>query len=135
MSDSLHQTLGAEHRRELLFLNQERIEFAYLKAQANGMDEPIILVLDLEDERAAQLARLTGLPREQLEQWRKECDRRDVAPVQILAAPRWAVLCVVGPMTPNGSQGIAKPSPPGTFRVVAIASHGNSYADCPLPPA
>jgi len=134
MSDGSQESLAAEYRRQLLTLNRERIEFAYEKARANGLDDPIILVLDLQDDRAARLAQLTGLPWEQIERWREECDRCDVVPTQILAAPRWAVLCVVGPTTPSSPKGIAKPSPAGTFRVVAIASNGNSFADFPAPP-
>ena len=102
MSDSLHGSLGAEYRRQLLLLNRERIEFAYVKAQANGLDDPIILVLDLQDDGAARLAQLNGLAWEQIERWREECGHCDVVPTQVLAAPRWAVMCVVGPMTPNG---------------------------------
>lgn len=134
MSEPWSKSLGAEHRRELLLANRERIEFAYLRARSNGMDDPVILVLDLEDDRAAQLAEWTGLARSQIERWRDAARERDVVATQILAAPRWAVLCVVGGMTPKSPQGIAKPNPPETFRVVAIASGGNSYADFPLPP-
>ena len=39
-------------RRQLLLLNRERIEFAYVKAQANALDDPVILVLDLQDDSA-----------------------------------------------------------------------------------
>lgn len=132
--ESLLETFGAAYRRELLLLNRERIEFAYAKALDSGLDDPVILVLDLQDDRAAQLAHLTGLPWEQIHQWRRECQRCDVVPTQVLSAPRWAVLCTVGPTTPNSPRGIAKPNPPGTFRVVAIAAAGNSFADFPLPP-
>jgi len=37
-------------------------------------------------------------------------------------------------MTPNSPQGIVKPNPPGTFRVLAIASGGIAFADFPMPP-
>lgn len=132
--EPLQETVAAESRRELLLFNQERIEFAYEKVQANGMDDPVILVLDLQDDRAARLAQLTGLPWERVKLWREDCGQRDAVPTQILAAPRWAVLAVVGQMTPNSPQGIVKPSPPGTFRVIAIAAGGNAFADFPLPP-
>jgi hypothetical protein len=130
MSDSLHGSLATEYRRQLLLLNRERIEFAYVKAQANALDDPVILVLDLQDDSAVRLAQLTGLPWEQIEQ----CERPDVVPTQVVAVPRGAVLCLVGPTTPNRPKGVAQPNPPGTFRVVAIASNGNSFADFPLPP-
>jgi hypothetical protein len=38
-------------------------------------------------------------------------------------------------MTPNTPQGILRPGPPGTFRVVAIAAGGNAFADFPAPPS
>jgi hypothetical protein len=98
--EPFQEAIAAQSRRELLF-NRERVEFAYEKAAADGMDDPVILVLDLQDERAARLAQLTGLPWEQVRLWREECGRRDGVPTQILAAPRWAVLAVIGPMTPN----------------------------------
>ncbi len=132
--EPLQEAIAAESRRQLLVFNRERIEFAYEKAKADGMDDPVILVLDLQDDRAARLAQLTGLPWQQVNLWREECDRRDTVPTQILAAPRWAVLAVVGPMTPNSPQGILKPNPSGTFRVLALASGGIAFADFPLPP-
>lgn len=125
---------GAAYRRQLLLHNRERVEFAYEKAVTQGIEEPIILVLDLMDERAAGLAQLTGLSWETIERWQDECRQKDVVPTQILAAPRWAVLCVVGPTTPNSPQGILKPVPSGTFRVAAMAAGGNAFADFPVPP-
>ncbi|MBN1588598.1 MAG: hypothetical protein JW888_03700 [Pirellulales bacterium] len=115
----------------MLLLNQERIEFAYEKAKVDGMDDPMVVVLDLQDERAGRLAQWTGLPRPQIERWQVEYDGHGPAPTRILAAPRWAVLAVVGPMTPNSPEGIVKPNPPGTFRVLAIASGGIAFADFP----
>ena len=134
MSNSLQEAFGAEYRRQLLLLNRERIEFACVKAQAKGLDDPIILVLDLQDDSAARLARLTGVPWEQIERLREQCDRADVVPTEIIAVPREAVLCIVGPESPNSPKEIAQPNRPGTFRVVAIASNGNSFADFPAPP-
>ena len=55
---------AAEHRRQMLLHNRERIEFAYEKAMADCMDDPVILVLDLCDDRAARLAVMTGSPLE-----------------------------------------------------------------------
>jgi hypothetical protein len=132
--DPLQRQEAAEHRRRLLLHNRERIEFAYDKAQSDGIDDAVVLVLDLSDDRAARLAQLAGLHLEQIERWREECARREVVPTQILAAPRWAALTVVGPMTPNSALGIIQSSPPDTFRVVAIASGGNAFADFPMPP-
>jgi len=126
--------LGAEYRRQLLLLNRERIEFSYEKARRNGLDGPVILVLDLMDGRAACLSQKLGVEWEQIARCREECRRHDVVPVQVIAAPPGAALCLVGPTTPNSPAGIAKPNPPGTFRVVAIAAGGNSFADFPLPP-
>lgn len=132
--DPLQGLHAAEHRRELLVHNRERIEFAYQKALADGVEDPVILVLDLQDESAARLAELTGLSHDKLMRWREQCEQQDVVPTQILVAPRWAVLCVVGPLTPHGPQGVAKPNPPHTFRVVAVAAGGSAYADFPEPP-
>lgn len=126
---------GAEHRRQLLLHNRERIEFALEKVKADGMEDPVVLVLDLQDERAAWLASRAGLPWERIERWRDECRRHESVPTQILAAPRWAVLAVVGPMTPESPRGILEPSPPDTFRVVALAAGGNAFADFPMPPS
>jgi hypothetical protein len=117
-----------------LLLNRERIEFSYEKARRNGLDEAIILVLDLTDERAACLSQKLGLTWELITKCREECSRNDVVPVQVIAAPLYAVLCLVGPTTPNSPQGIVKPIPSDAFRVVAIAAGGNSFADFPLPP-
>jgi hypothetical protein len=128
------KTIGVEYRRQLLLLNRERIEFAYENAKANGLDDPVIVVLDLQDDRAASVARATGVSWEQIEQWREECGRCDVVPTQVLAAPRRAVQCVVGPTSLDSPQGFAKASPADTFRVVAIAAGGNAFLDFPLPP-
>jgi hypothetical protein len=133
--EPIREAVAVKHRRRLLLFNQERIEFAYEKAKADGMDDPVIVVLDLHDERAAKLAQLTGLPKEQADRWCQQCSRHDSVPTQILAAPRWATLAVIGPMTPNSPQGILKPSPPDTFRVIAIAADGNAFADFPSSPS
>ena len=131
---SANDSLGAEYRRQLLLLNRERIEFAYEKARAGGLDDPVILVLDLLDNRAASLSRMIGVSAERIAQCREECRRLDVVPVHVIPLPPTAAMCIVGPSTPRSPQGIAKPCPPGTFRVVAIAAGGNSFADFPFPP-
>jgi hypothetical protein len=125
---------GAEYRRQLLLLNRERIEFSYEKARNNGLPDAIILVLDLLDERAARMSQMVGVPWDQIERCRDECSRLDVVPVHVIPVPQCAALCVVGPSTPRSPQGVAKPCAPGTFRVIAIAAGGNSFADFPLPP-
>jgi hypothetical protein len=134
LPQAAHDGLGAEYRRQLLMLNRERIEFSYEKARGNGLEGAMILVLDLLDERAARISRMTGVSWKQIEQCREECRRLDVVPVHVIPVPSCAAMCVVGPSSPRSPQGIAKPSPPGTFRVVAIAAGGNSFADFPLPP-
>lgn len=126
--------IEAEYRRQLLLLNRERIELAYVKAQAKGLDDPTILILDLQDDGAVRLAQMTGVDREQIERLREDCERDDVVPTQVLAVPRKAVTCLVGPDNPNGPKEAAEPHSPGTFRVVAIASNGNSFVDFPVPP-
>jgi len=128
------EPVRAEYRRQLLLLNRERIEFAYEKARGKGIDDPVVLVLDLQDERAARLAQQTGLEWEAIERWREECRRNDCVPTQVLCAPRWAVVCTVGPTSPNSPHGIARPCAPNAFRVVAIAAGGNAFADFPLLP-
>ena len=131
---SAHDGFGAEYRRQLLLLNRERIEFSYEKARSNGLDDAIILVLDLSDERAARMSQMIGVPWEHIERCCEECRRLDVVPVHVIPVPPCAALCVVGPSTPQSPQGVAKPCAPGTFRVIAIAAGGNSFADFPLPP-
>jgi hypothetical protein len=125
---------AAEHRRQLLMHNRERIEFAYENALSHGLDDAIVIVLDLCDDRAARLAQLAGSPKAQIDRWREECGHRGVVPTQIVAAPRWAALTVIGPLTPKSPRGILAPSPCDTFRVVAISSGGNAFADFPTPP-
>lgn len=131
---SAHGGRGAEYRRQLLLLNRERIEFSYEKARAGGLDDPLILVLDLCDDRAARLSQLAGVAWEQIEQCRQDCREAGAVPVYVMALPRWAAMCYVGPSSPRSLQGVAQPCAPGTFRVVAIAAGGNSFADFPHPP-
>lgn len=126
--------LGTEYRRQLLLHNRERIEFSYEKALAGGLKNPVILVLDLLDDRAARMSQMAGVSWDQIERCREEGRRLEVVPVYVLPVPPDAAMCVVGPSTPKSPQGIVKPSAPGTFRVVAIAAGGNSFADFPLPP-
>jgi len=125
---------GTEYRRQLLLHNRERIEFSYEKALAGGLDNPVILVLDLLDDRAARMSHMAGVSWEQIERCREEGRRLEVVPVYVFPVPPSAAMCVVGPSTPRSPLGIVKPAAPGTFRVVAIAAGGNSFADFPLPP-
>jgi hypothetical protein len=134
-SEPLRNADAIEHRYRLLMFNRERIEFAYEKAKKDGVDDPVIIVLDLQDERAANMAYLMGLPKEQVAQRLIQCAKRATTPALILTAPRWAALAVVGPMTPNSSQGIVQPNQPDTFRVIVIAAGGNAFADVPTPPS
>ena len=57
----------------------------------------------------------------------------DVVPVHVIPLPPTAAMCIVGPSTP-AEPARCQPCPPGTFRVVAIAAGGNSFADFPFPP-
>jgi len=123
-----------EYRRQLLLLNRERIEFSYQKALTHGLEDAIILVLDLQDDRAARLSQMVGVTWEQIAGCRRACREADVVPVHVVAMPPCTAACLGGPTTPNSPRGIAKPAPEGTFRVVAIAAGGNSFADFPLPP-
>lgn len=125
---------GAEYRRQLLLLNRERIEFSYEKARVAGLEAPIILVLDLQDDRAACLSHRLGISWEQIEECRTGCRDLEVVPVHVAAVPPCTAICLVGPTTPKSPQGIVKPCPTGTFRVIAVAAGGNSFADFPLPP-
>ena len=134
MPDPKEGLLAAEHRRYLLGHNREKIEFAYENGLLHEIDDLVIVVLDLSDDRAARVAELAGSSKEQIDRWCRECSQRDLIPTQIVAAPRWAVLTVIGPLTRNSPQGIIKPNPPGTFRVVAVAAGGNAFADFPVPP-
>jgi hypothetical protein len=134
MSDPVQGLDATDHRRQLLLHNRERIEFAYDNALTHGLDDPVIVILDLCDERGARLAQLAGSSQEQVVRWCEECSRRNVVPTQIVAAPRWAVLTAIGPLTPHSPQGILKPNPPNSFRVIAIAAGGNAFADFPVPP-
>jgi hypothetical protein len=131
---SAYDGFAAEYRRQLLLLNRERIEFSYEKARRNGLNGAIILVLDLSDERAARMSRMTGVSADQIERCCEECRRMDVVPVHVIPVPQQAALCIIGPSTPGSPRGVAKPCAPGTFRVIAIAAGGNSFADFPLPP-
>lgn len=134
LSRSLPDGAGTEYRRQLLLHNRERIEFSYEKARAGGLENPVILVLDLLDDRAARMSQMAGVSWDQIERCREEGRCLDVVPVYVLPVPADAALCVVGPSTPKSPQGVVRPSAPGTFRVVAVAAGGNSFADFPLPP-
>jgi len=130
----LREAMDAEYRRQLLRINRERIEVACLKARHRGLLDALILVLDLQDARAAELAHSTGLPWPQIEQAREDCARDDVVPVLVLATSPNAVSCLVNGSASRGSKVIAQPPPPETFRVVVVASGGSAFSDFPLPP-
>jgi hypothetical protein len=122
-----------EQRRQLLLLNREQIEYAYEKAVSKGVDDPVVLVLDLRDERAVYLALRAGLSMDFIDAWREKCYANGVVPTQIFSAPRWAAILTIGPLTPKSTFGISKPNPPNTFRVAAISAGGNVFADFPMP--
>ena len=91
-------------------------------------------MLDLLDDRASRLAHLIGVSSERIAQCREACHGPGVAPVYVVSLTPPAAICLVGPSTRLSPQGIAKPCPPGTFRVVVMAADGNAFADFPLPP-
>ncbi len=134
MSDSSDGAWAQEYRRQLLFLNRERIELAYDKARTHGMDDPAILVLDLQDDHAAELARRTGLSWQHIEQLRAECSSCDVVPTLVVSIPHSAITCTPARSSAAGASETTTPRESNTFRVVAIAAGGNSFADLPLPP-
>lgn len=126
--------MGSEYRRQLLRMNCERIEVAYLKARAQGREEVVIVVLDLQDDRAAELAHATGLPWPQIRQAREDCARDEVVPALVLATDLDAVTCLVSGSGPSGPKVTAQPPAAETFRVVVVASGGSAYSDFPVPP-
>lgn len=130
----LREARGAEYRRQLLRMNRERIETAYLKARSQGREQVLIVVLDLQDDRAAELAHATGLPWPQIQQAREDCARDDIVPALVLATDLDAVTCLVSGSAPSGPKVTAQPPPAETFRVVVVASGGSAYSDFLVPP-
>lgn len=122
--EPLRELITAEWGRQLLVCNQARVEIASEKAKADGMDDPVIPVIDVQEDRAGRLAQLTGLP------WRHVAQRREENGRNQSVARRNAGHLAPGrsgygrPYNAQQSPGHPQPNRPGTFPVLALASVG-----------
>jgi hypothetical protein len=124
---------GRRERAHLVKFNIEKIEQGYLQAVQAGEERPVMLIIDLRDKMAFELA--SHLDPENVKKVRDECNERDVIPTAILATSLPTAVKVIGFMTPSGRETLRRPLPEGMFWVVSISAGGNSYGMLPIPEA
>jgi len=75
-----------ELHKLLLQQNRERIEVAYLKAREKQIEHPVVVLLDLRDPEALQIAYTTGRQAD-IDAQVAEAERREVVPVVLWHIP------------------------------------------------
>ncbi|MCY2993239.1 MAG: hypothetical protein NTY19_35955 [Planctomycetota bacterium] len=112
---------------------REAIEAAYEKARRKGLRNPVVLMLDLRDDKAREIMEIIGGGPKADDQC-AEAERRGVEPrcYMHLAGDDAAKLLARIPGIPDVSDQIREP-PPGCFYTVLLVAGAMSLAPTPFP--
>ena len=109
----------------------ERIELAYEKAVKQGLQNPVVLALDLRDDIARRIAGTSGR-----DQWADavvaEAERRGVTTLGIWHLPGRVAAKLLADF-PDVAAMLSEEAPPGAFYTVAVAEKGASLVLMPCP--
>lgn len=129
-----------EQRRLLLQRHLEPAEHAHERCVAEGMERPVIFVLDLDDREGRKLAGALFAKEQRVEEAEgvRRVDakaaeiraRGPVIPALVMAIEMEGAAAICRQMTDNGEQTIRK-IPLDRIPVVVVSAGGNSYAAIP----
>ena len=118
MADQLH---------EMVTFNTERIETAYLTAVANGIIEPVVIVVDPRDRMGRDIAvSLSG--KTDVDKTVADCEARGVRACAIVTYPKTDAIALLSPISPKALRSINTANYPTQFAVVAVGDGRVAYA-------
>ena len=125
-------TKGQMDRQHLLSFNRERLGQVYLSASTAGMTRPVVLLLDVRDDLAREVARAV-VGDEDLELLILETNPKKAIPTVVFAAPLESAVHALAERSPKTSQALTGALPLGRFVALAIAGGGTLCAGLPIP--
>jgi len=121
-----------QHRRQLLTFNQEKVEQVYLQTKQNGIADPIVLVLDVQDDGARIMAGFV-MGVERRDNFLEEARQREMTPVLVLGVEHAKAVDFFSRISADVEAALKKGLPPGYFWSIAVARGGRCYAGCMVP--
>ena len=129
-----------EQRRLLLQRHREPAEHAYERCVAEGMERPVVFILDLDDREGRSLAGALMAKERKTDdaEGMRYIDAKaveirskgSVIPALVMAITLDGAAIICQRMTDNGSRMIRQ-IPPECIPVVVVSAGGNSYAGIP----
>lgn len=133
MMEKLFETEWANDRAHLLNLNKNNVESAYTHADDRGVDDPVILLLDLRYTKALVLAEACIRSKDRIRQAIDDCARKKVIPTAVVALSHRKAVEAMGSVSQPALETLSSTIPRGYFRVMVIALGGHSHSACPEP--
>jgi hypothetical protein len=123
---------GHKDRMHLLDSNVKLIVQAYLDGKSNGMDHPVVFVVDIRDKVGEQIARPL-LGDERAAALKAKLNMQRLIPTSVFAVPASLAPSALEGHSPRSAEQIKQTARAGGIPVVAVASGGTLLANLQLP--
>ena len=133
MMEKFFETESANDRGHLLDLNKENVEYAYTHADGRGVEDPVILLLDLRYNKALVLAEACIRSKDRIRETIDDCARKKVIPTAVVALSHKKAVEAMGSVSQPALEALSSTIPRGYFRVMVIALGGHSHSARPEP--
>jgi hypothetical protein len=117
----------------LIQSNRDNIMNIYERARDNEMFDPVMIVLDLRDEKAARMARSRLKNGSRIRSLINECAEKKMIPTVILALPHEDAVSALGRVSQLAQQALSSTIPRSYFRVLTIAFERHFHTACQKP--
>lgn len=126
---------GREDREYLLSQNQALVQQAWLQARRDGPPDPVVILMDPENEVARALTAAMGMTASSVARHRAECKARGMIPTIVGVAPRGAAVLICATTVKNSQMAgmLSLGGVPGFIDTLVIANGGNSLGRIPEP--
>ena len=131
MMAKFFETERANDRTHLLNLNKENVEYAYTHADDRGVEDPVILLLDLRYKKALMLAEACIRSKDRIRKAIDDCARKNVIPTAVVALSLRKAVEAMGPVSEPALKTLSSTIPRGYFRVMVIALGGSQPLGMP----
>ncbi len=127
------ETEEARDCTHLVRFNRANIVDAYWRAWDNDVPDPVVVVLDLRDAKAATMARSRSRKTYRIRKLIDECAEKQVIPTAILVLPHDDALEAMARISQSARKALLGTIPRGYFRAIAIGFGEHSHCASPEP--
>ena len=117
----------------LVEVNRANIADAYWQAWEDNVHDPVVVMLDLRDEKAAAMAKSRFKKRSSIRKLVGECAEKEVIPTVILALPHDDAVEAMARISQSAQKALSSTIPRSYFRVMTIAFGEHIHTACPVP--